>query len=127
MPVLRAALLVAALATAIGSAAGAQEYRGDSARGAEPGRGYDPQAQYGHALAALNTGDYATAARAASNVIIAAPDSADGWRALAVAKAGAGEWRAAEAAYLRALRLAPGDAVSRAGLATARARLKDSG
>lgn len=86
---------------------------------------YDPAEEYAKAVEAIQARDYRAAVRSAQRVTEAAPQSLDGWRLLGVAQSGAGDWKGARRAYGRALKLAPDDLPSRAGLGLALGRLKD--
>jgi Tfp pilus assembly protein PilF len=86
---------------------------------------YDPAAEYAKALNALNAKDYKAAAKAAQHVTDAVPKSVDGWKLLAVAQAGAENWKGSQRAYEKAVKLSPDDAALHAGLGLALANLKD--
>src|SRR5437667_304519 len=79
--------------------------------------------EYRKAVDALQKQDYKSAAKAAQHVTDAAPQSVDGWRLLAVAQAGAENWKGAKTAYQKAVRLDPNDMTSHAGLGVALAKL----
>jgi Flp pilus assembly protein TadD len=110
----------AALASAGGGGGGSPEM--PSASGPQ----YDPAVEYAKAVAALQVKDYKAAARAADHVTQAAPKSADGWRLLGTAKAGASDWKGARRAYEKAVKLTPDDVMSHAGLGQALGNLKDA-
>jgi Tfp pilus assembly protein PilF len=86
---------------------------------------YNPAEEYAKAVSAIQAKDYKAASRAAQHVTDAAPQSLDGWRLLGVAQSGALNWKGAKKAYERAVKLAPDDLPSRAGLGLALANLKD--
>lgn len=127
MRVLKAMLLAGAL---VGLAAGGAMAAGSGGGGGASmpsvsGPSYDPAAEYAKAIAALQAKDYKAASRAAQRVTEAAPKSADAWRLLGVAQSGAENWKGAKKAYERAIKLAPDDLVSHAGLGKALAKLQD--
>lgn len=127
MRILKTMLLAAGLAgLTLGGAmaAGSGGGGGASMPSASAGE-YDPAAEYAKAVQALQAKDYKAAARAAQRVISAAPKSVDAWRLLGVAHSGTGNWKAARKAYERAVKLAPDDMVSHAGLGKALAMLQD--
>ena len=86
---------------------------------------YDPAEEYAKAIKAIQAKDYKAAARSAQRVTDAAPKSVDGWRLLGVAQSGAENWKGAKKAYEKAVKLAPEDLPSHAGLGMALANLKD--
>jgi Flp pilus assembly protein TadD len=124
---------VAALGGAAALAAGGSGGMGGASAGASGGgvdfsdRGprYDPAAEYAKALAALKANNYRQAATAAGHVTDAVPTNPDGWRLLGAAKAGDNDWKGSRRAYEKAVKLAPNDAATHAGLGLALAKLKD--
>ena len=114
------ALLAAPGAWAAGSGGG-----GMSSMPSASAPSYDPAAEYAKAVTALKANDYKVAARAAQRVTDAAPNSVDAWRLLGLAYAGAENWKGARKAYDKAVKLAPDDTMSHAGLGLALARLQD--
>lgn len=86
---------------------------------------YNPAEEYAKAVRSIEAKDYKDAARSAQRVTDAAPKNVDGWRLLGVAQSGAENWKGARRAYERAVKLAPDDLPSRAGLGLALARLND--
>jgi len=86
---------------------------------------YNAAEEYNKAIQSLQAKDYKNAARAAEHVTQVAPKNVDGWRLLGVAQSGATNWKGAKKAYERAVKLAPDDLPSRAGLGMALANLKD--
>ena len=86
---------------------------------------YNAAEEYNKAVQSLQAKDYKAAARAAGHVTQVAPKNVDGWRILGVAQSGAANWKGARKAYERAVKLAPDDLPSRAGLGMALANLKD--
>ena len=127
---LKAILLAGAVAalsgTALASGGGSTGGGGAPEMPSASGPQYDPAAEYAKAITALQAKDYKTAARAADHVTQAAPKSADGWRILGAAKAGSSDWKGARRAYEKAVKLAPDDAMSHAGLGQALGNLKDA-
>jgi Flp pilus assembly protein TadD len=127
MRTLKVALLASVFAiasgTAVLAAGGASSGGGDLPSASGPQ--YDPAAEYAKAVAAIRAKDYKTAARAAQHVTEAVPKSVDGWRLLGVAKAGTSDWKGSRKAYEKAVKLAPDDLASHAGLGVALANLKD--
>jgi Flp pilus assembly protein TadD len=127
MRTLKALILTTAIlglgstALAAGSGGG-----GTSSMPSASGPTYDPAAEYAKAVAALKSQDYKAATRAAQHVTEAAPRSADAWRLLGAAKAGAEDWKGASKAYEKAVKFGPDDAMSHAGLGLALANLKDA-
>jgi Flp pilus assembly protein TadD len=123
-----AAALVAGAAMAAGGSTGMS---GSSAAGNQDtnfgssGPRYDPAAEYAKAIAALKVNDYKKAAAAAGHVTDAVPTNPDAWRLLGAAKAGANDWKGSRRAYERAVKLAPDDPTTHAGLGLALANLKD--
>ena len=113
-------------ATALGALAAGSGGGGGGEMPSASAPSYDPAAEYQKALNALRAKDYKTAARAAQHVTEAAPKNLDGWRMLGVAQAGAENWKGARKAYERAVKLAPDDVPSLAGLGVALARLRDA-
>jgi len=87
---------------------------------------YDPAQEYAKAVQAIQAKDYKAAATAAGHVTDAAPKNVDGWKLLGVAQSGAANWKGAKRAYERAVKLAPDDLTSHAGLGLALANLKDA-
>ncbi|WP_293901083.1 tetratricopeptide repeat protein [Phenylobacterium sp.] len=112
------------------SAAGALASGGGGGGGAEmPSASapmYNPAEEYAKAIKAIQAKDYKTAARSAQHVTDAAPKNADAWRLLGVANAGSENWKGARKAYEKAVKLAPDDLPSHAGLGLALANLKDA-
>lgn len=106
-----------ALAAATGGGTGAMP--------SETAPRYNPAEEYAKAVRALEAKDYKDAARSAQRVTDAAPKHLDGWRLLGIAQSGAENWKGARRAYERAVKLAPDDLPSRAGLGLALARLND--
>jgi Flp pilus assembly protein TadD len=86
---------------------------------------YNPAEEYAKAVKSIQAKDYKAAARAAQHVTDAVPKDVSGWRLLGVAQSGAENWKGARKAYERAVKLAPEDLPSRAGLGMALANLKD--
>jgi Tfp pilus assembly protein PilF len=113
--------LGAAGALAAGSGGGGGGFQAPSASAPS----YNPAEEYAKAVKSIQDKDYKTAARAAQHVTEAAPQSLDGWRLLGVAQSGVANWKGARKAYERAVKLAPDDLPSRAGLGLALANLKD--
>jgi Flp pilus assembly protein TadD len=114
---------VGTAALASGGGSGGMGGGGPSMPSAEPQ--YDPAAEYARAVSAMQAGQYRDAARAAQHVTDAAPKNPDAWRLLGAAKAGDNDWKGSRRAYERAVKLAPDDASSHAGLGVALANLKD--
>jgi Tfp pilus assembly protein PilF len=128
MRTLRTMLLAGALAglTAAGAlAAGSGGGGGGMSMPSSSAPAYDPAEEYAKAVASIQAKDYKAAARAAQHVTDSAPKSVDGWKLLGVAQSGAENWKGARKAYERAIKLAPDDLPSRAGLGLALANLKD--
>ncbi|HEX7887442.1 MAG TPA: tetratricopeptide repeat protein [Phenylobacterium sp.] len=128
MRTLRIMLAAGALAgfTAAGAmAAGSGGGGGGMAMPSASAPSYSPAEEYAKAVAAIQAKDYKAAVRAAQHVTEAAPKSADGWRLLGVAQSGAENWKGARKAYERAVKLAPDDLPSRAGLGVALAKMQD--
>jgi Flp pilus assembly protein TadD len=130
---LKAILLAGAVAALSGTAALASGGGGGGSTGggsgsmpSASGPQYDPAVEYAKAVTALQAKDYKAAARAADHVTQAAPKSADGWRMLGTAKAGVSDWKSARKAYEKAVKLAPDDPMSHAGLGQALGNLKDA-
>ncbi|MCR5878641.1 M48 family metallopeptidase [Phenylobacterium sp. J367] len=126
MRVVTTMLLAGLLATAGGAALAAGS--GGTGGGGMPsvsGPQYDPAAEYAKAVTALQAKDYKAAARSAQRVTDAAPRAVDGWRVLGAAKAGAEDWKGSRKAYERAVKIAPDDVMSHAGLGLALANLKE--
>ena len=127
---LKAILLAGAVAalsgTALASGGGGGGGGGSPEMPSASGPQYDPAAEYAKAISALQAKDYKAAARAADHVTQAAPKSADGWRILGAAKAGSSDWKGARRAYEKAVKLAPDDPSSHAGLGQALGNLKDA-
>ncbi len=113
-------------ATALGALAAGSGGGGGGEMPSASAPSYDPAAEYQKALNALRAKYYKTAARAAQHVTEAAPKNLDGWRMLGVAQAGAENWKGARKAYERAVKLAPDDVPSHAGLGVALGRLQDA-
>jgi Flp pilus assembly protein TadD len=111
----------AAGAMAAGSGGGGGGVQAPSATAPQ----YDPAEEYAKAIKAIQAKDYKNAARSAQRVTSAVPKSVDGWRLLGVAQSGAENWKGARKAYERAVKLAPDDLPSHAGLGMALANLKD--
>ena len=128
MRALKACLLATVLAASGGAVAWAAG-GGGSGGGDMPsasGPQYDPAAEYAKAVTAMKAKDYRAAARAAEHVTDAAPRSIEGWRLLGAAKAGTLDWKGSRRAYERAIKVAPDDVMSHAGLGLALANLKDA-
>ena len=128
MRTLRIMLLAGALAGLAGAGAMAAGSGGGGDGMSMPSASapsYNPAEEYAKAVAAIQAKDYKAAARSAQHVTEAAPTSLDGWRLLGVAQSGAQNWKGARKAYDRAVKLAPDDLPSRAGLGLALANLKD--
>jgi len=128
MRTFRIMLLAGALAglTAAGAmAAGSGGGGGGMSMPSASAPSYDPAEEYAKAVASIQAKDYKTAARSAQRVTDAAPKSVDGWKLLGIAQSGAENWKGARKAYERAIKLAPEDLPSRAGLGLALANLKD--
>jgi Flp pilus assembly protein TadD len=130
---LKAILLAGAVAALTGTAAlasggggGGMSSGGGSAMPSASAPQYDPAAEYARAVTALQAKDYKAAAHAADRVTQAAPRSPDAWRLLGAAKAGSSDWKGARRAYEKAVKLAPDDAMSHAGLGQALGNLKDA-
>jgi len=115
----------AGLATAGAMAAGGGGGTGGAQMPSASGPQYDPAEEYAKAVASIQAKDYKAAARSAQRVTTAAPKSVDGWKLLGVAQSGSENWKGAKKAYERAVKLAPDDLPSRAGLGLALARLQD--
>jgi tetratricopeptide (TPR) repeat protein len=128
MRTLKIALLVGVLAAGSGTAALAAGGGGGGGGDLPSASGpqYDPAAEYAKAVAAIRSKDYRTAVRAAEHVVDTVPRSVDGWRILGVAKAGTNDWKGSRKAYEKAVKLAPDDLASHAGLGVALANLKDA-
>lgn len=124
-------ILLACAAGSLTLAGGALAAGGGGGAGAggvpsgEMGPRYDPAEEYAKAVKAIQDKDYKMAARSAQRVADAAPKSVDGWKLLGVAQAGAENWKGARRAYEKAVKLAPDDLASRAGLGVALGRLQD--
>jgi len=116
----------AGVAAAGALAAGSGGGGGGAEMPSASGPSYDPAAEYAKAINAIKAKDYKTAARAAQHVTDAAPKSADAWRLLGVAQGGAENWKASRKAYERAVKLAPDDVTSHAGLGMALGKLQDA-
>lgn len=116
---------VAGLTTAGAMAAGSGGGGGGMSMPSASAPSYNPAEEYAKAVASIQARDYKTAARSAQRVTDAAPKSVDGWKLLGVAQSGAENWKGARKAYERALKLAPDDLPSHAGLGLALARLRD--
>jgi tetratricopeptide (TPR) repeat protein len=86
---------------------------------------YDPAEEYRKAVAAIQAKEFKKAATAAQHVTEAAPRSVEGWRVLGIAQAGSFNWKGARKAYEKAVKLAPDDVISHAGLGMALAKLQD--
>jgi Flp pilus assembly protein TadD len=130
------ALLIGGCATVLAggaalAAGGSTGMNGSNAAGGQDtgfgssGPRYDPAAEYTKAIAALKVNDYKKAATAAGHVTDAVPTNPDAWRLLGAAKAGANDWKGSRKAYERAVKLAPEDPSTHAGLGLALANLKD--
>ena len=115
----------AGVATAGAMAAGGGGGTGGAQMPSASGPQYDPAEEYAKAVASIQAKDYKAAARSAQRVTTAAPKSVDGWKLLGVAQSGSENWKGAKKAYERAVKLAPDDLPSRAGLGLALARLQD--
>jgi len=87
---------------------------------------YDPSADYARGRQALASAQYKEAERAFRRVTDAVPSSADAWRGLGEAAAGAGDWKVARRAYERLVKLDGDDIAAHANLGLALANLKDS-
>ena len=117
----------AALAAGGSSGSGGASSAGpDTNFAAQSGPRYDPAAEYAKAIAAMKDSKYRDAARAAEHVTEVVPKNPDGWRLLGAAKAGDNDWKGSRRAYERAVKLAPDDASTHAGLGLALANLKDA-
>lgn len=114
---LAAALLAAAGASAMGG--GAMEAPSASVQA------YDPAQDFVKGVAALNAGDYKTAARALGKVSGADSGNPEVWRLLGQAQAGQLNHKAARKAYERALKLEPDNIDAHQGLGVALGGLKD--
>jgi Flp pilus assembly protein TadD len=84
-----------------------------------------PTADHARAIAAIKASDYRTAARAAGRLVDAVPKNPDGWRLLGAARAGENDRQGSRRAYETAVKLAPDDAATHAGLGLVLANLKD--
>jgi Flp pilus assembly protein TadD len=119
-----AALAASGIAVASGGGGGGMSGGGEAPSASESR--YDPATEYAKAVAALKASQYREAAIAAQHVTDAVPKSPDAWRLLGAAKAGANDWKGSRRAYERAVKLAPDDAPSHAGLGLALANLKEA-
>jgi Flp pilus assembly protein TadD len=115
----------AAMAAGGSSGAGGASASGGGADFSDHGPRYDPAAEYAKAIAALKANNYKQAATAASHVTDAVPTNPDAWRLLGAAKAGDNDWKGSRRAYEKAVKLAPNDPATHAGLGLALAKLKD--
>jgi Flp pilus assembly protein TadD len=86
---------------------------------------YDPVSEHARAIAAINAKHYWQAATAASHMTDAVPKDPEGWRLLGAAEAGENDWKGSRRAYEMAVKLAPDDAATHAGLGLVLANLKD--
>jgi Tfp pilus assembly protein PilF len=116
---------LAALSGAGAMAAGSGGGGGGMSMPSSSAPSYDPAEEYAKAVRAIQAKDYKAAAKSAQRVTDAAPRSVDGWKLLGVAQSGSENWKGAKKAYERAVKLAPDDLPSRAGLGMALANLKD--
>jgi len=116
----------AALAAGGSSGSGGASSNGPDTNFASQGPRYDPAAEYAKAIVAMKANDYKKAASAASHVTNAVPTNPDGWRLLGAAKAGENDWKGSRKAYEKAVKLAPDDPSTHAGLGLALANLKDA-
>lgn len=87
---------------------------------------YDPAEEYTKAVTAMQAHDYRNAERALNRVTDAAPQSVEAWRLLGDARQGQSNWKGAQHAYEKAVKLAPDDYISHAGLGLALANQKDA-
>lgn len=130
MRMLKVVLLASALAglsmTGAVAAGGGGGGGGMSSMPSDTGPRYDPAEEFRKAVAAIESKDYKAAARSAQRVTDAAPKSVDGWKLLGVAQSGAENWKGAKKAYEKAVKLAPDDVASHAGLGLALAKLQDA-
>ena len=115
----------AAVAAGGSSGAGGASASGAGADFSDRGPRYDPAAEYAKAIQAMKASDYKKAASAAEHVTDAVPKNPDAWRLLGAARAGQNDWKASRRAYEKAVKLAPDDASTHAGLGLALANLKD--
>ena len=127
---LRTALMLGAMislgaAGAAWSSGGGGGGMGGGGMPSESAPAYDPAAEYAKGVAALNSQDYKTAARAFDHVTQAVPKVAEGWRLLGVAKAGGSDWKGARKAYERAVKIEPDSVEGHRGLGVSLAGLKD--
>jgi Flp pilus assembly protein TadD len=114
-----------ALAAGGSTGSGGASSAGPDTNFANSGPRYDPAAEYAKAIVAMKASDYKKAASAASHVTDAVPTNPDAWRLLGAARAGENDWKGSRKAYERAVKLAPDDPSTHAGLGLALANLKD--
>lgn len=122
---LGAMISLGATSAAWSSGGGGGGSMGGGGMPSESAPAYDPAAEYAKGVAALNSKDYKSAARAFDHVTQAAPKVAEGWRLLGVAKAGSDDWKGARRAYEKAVKIEPDSIEGHRGLGVSLAGLKD--